>query len=139
MGDKPPPLTYSRMINQVKDKYDLRLRLVQSARSIGVKPTARLYGASPQTVRKWVRRHKAQARSGLADLSHAPHTCPHQTPAEIAAQAIEARTRSGFGAARLKVEFELPASVGAIGRILRQAGLIRPASANMSPSRIYAR
>jgi transposase-like protein len=114
------------MIKQVKDKYDLRLRLVDSAKHIGVKPTARLYGTSPQTVRKWTRRHRAQKRRGLADRSHAPHSCPHQTPAAIAAQVIAARQRCGFGAARLKAEFELPASVGAIGRILRQAGLIRP-------------
>jgi len=114
------------MIRQVKDKYDLRLRLVESARHLGIKPTARLYGSAPQTVRKWLRRYQAQKRSGLADRSHAPHSCPHQTPADIEAQVVGARQRSGFGAARLKAEFELPASVGAIGRILRQAGLIRP-------------
>ena len=114
------------MIRQVKDKYDLRLRLVQSVRQLGIKPTARLYGTSPQTVRKWLRRFEAGKRAALADRSHAPHSCPHQTPAAVEAQIIEARERSGFGAARLRLEFELPASVGAIGRILRQAGLIRP-------------
>jgi transposase-like protein len=114
------------MIKQVKDKYDLRLRLVESAKRIGIKPTATLYGTSPQTVRKWVRRHKAQKRSGLADRSHAPHRCPHQTPEPVEQQVIQARAQTGFGAARLKAEFELPASVGAIGRILRQGGLVRP-------------
>jgi hypothetical protein len=39
---------------------------------------------------------------------------------------VEARQLSGFGARRLKVEFEFPASVGAIARILRQEGLVRP-------------
>jgi hypothetical protein len=39
---------------------------------------------------------------------------------------VEARQLSGFGARRLKVEFELPASVGAIARILRQENLVRP-------------
>ena len=114
------------MIRQVTSKYDLRLRLVQSAKQIGVKPTARLYGTTPQTVRHWVRRYAEGGRSGLADRSHAPHSCPHQTPDHIQAQVIEARQRSGFGAGRLKLEFELPASQGAISRILRQQGLIRP-------------
>ncbi|HUT73403.1 MAG TPA: helix-turn-helix domain-containing protein, partial [Armatimonadota bacterium] len=81
------------MIRQVKDKYDLRLRLVQSVRQLGIKPTARLYGTSPQTVRKWLRRFEAGKRAALADRSHAPHSCPHQTPAAVEAQIIEARER----------------------------------------------
>jgi len=122
----PPPLSYPEMIRQVTSKYDLRLRLVQSAKQIGVKPTARHFGTTPRTVRHWVARYAEEARSGLSDRSHAPHTCPHQTPAPIEARVIQARQRSGFGAARLKLEFELPASQGAISRILRAHGLIRP-------------
>jgi transposase-like protein len=107
-------------------KYDLRLRVVQSASRIGVKPTARLYGTSPQTVRKWLRRYGQQRRSGLGDRSHAPHTCPHKTSPQLQQQVIEARQLSGFGPRRLKVEFELPPSIGAIARIVRQQGLVRP-------------
>ena len=113
------------MVRQVKSPYDLRLRLVDSAKQIGVKPTARVYGTSPQTVRKWVRRHQDEQRSGLADRSHAPHRCPHQTPQAVEQQVIQAREQTGFGARRLKLEFELPAGVGAIARILRHQGLSR--------------
>jgi len=122
----PPPLSYAQMIRQVRSKYDLGLRLVESAKHIGIKPTARLYGASPQTVRKWLRRYQAQKRSGLADRSHAPLTCPHKTPKHLEQRVIAAREQTGFGAARLRAEFELPVSVGAIARILRHAGLVRP-------------
>ena len=83
------------MIRQVKDKYDLRLRLVESARSIGVKPTAARFATTPQTVRKWRRRWQAQRRAALADRSHAPHSCPHQAPAPVAAAVIAARGRGG--------------------------------------------
>jgi len=38
----------------------------QASRQIGVKPTAKLYGTSPQTVRKWVRRYQADRRRGDA-------------------------------------------------------------------------
>jgi transposase-like protein len=109
-----------------ESRYMLRLQVVQSALQIGVKPTARRFGTSPQTVRKWRRRYQQQKRSGLGDRSHAPHSCPHKTSPEIHHQVVAARELSGFGARRLKVEFELSASVGAIARILRQEGLVRP-------------
>src|SRR4030042_3566165 len=68
-GLSPPPFSYPEVIRHVKpeSKYELRLRVVQAARQIGVKPTAKLYGTSPQTVRKWVRRYQAQQRRGLGD------------------------------------------------------------------------
>ena len=127
-GCSSAPLSYPEMIRHVKpqSKYDLRLRLVQSAKQIGVKPAGRLYSTSPQTVRLWRRRYQQAGRSALGDRSHAPHYCPHKTSGELERQVVAARQRSGFGPRRLKVEFELPASVGAIARILRQGGLVRP-------------
>jgi len=127
-GRCPPPLSYPEMIRQVKpsSKYDLRLRLVQAAKQLGVKPAARLFGTSPQTIRLWLRRFASQGRSGLGDRSHAPRRCPHKTSPAQERQVLEARQRSGFGPRRLKVEFELAPSVGAIARILRQRGLVRP-------------
>ena len=124
----PSPLSYPEVIRQVKpsSKYDLRLRLVESAKQIGVKPAARLFGASPQTVRLWLRRYREAGRSGLGNRSHAPRHCPHQTPPGRERQVVKARQRSGFGPRRLKVEFELAPSIGAIARILRQEGLVRP-------------
>ncbi|MGH9830728.1 MAG: helix-turn-helix domain-containing protein, partial [Blastocatellia bacterium] len=35
-----------------------RLRLVESARERGIKPTARLFAATVPTVRKWLRRYR---------------------------------------------------------------------------------
>lgn len=127
-GCSPTPLSYPEMIRQVKpqSKYDLRLRVVLSAKQLGVKPAARLFGTSPQMVRLWLRRYQQAGRSGLGDRSHAPHYCPHKTPPSLERQVVAARQRSGFGPRRLKVEFELSPSVGAIARILRQRELVRP-------------
>ena len=69
-----PALRYPEMIRQVSNPlgrapgpaYDLRLRLVSCAKEIGVKPTARLFGSSPQTVRLWVGRYASAGRPGLA-------------------------------------------------------------------------
>ena len=85
------------MVKQVNQPYDLRLRLVQSAKQIGVKPTARLYGTSPQTVRLWVRRYAEAGRKGLASRSHAPHSCPHRTPAHLEEEIVGLREQTGGG------------------------------------------
>jgi len=59
-------------------------------------------------------------------LDCAPHTCPHKTPARLEQQVLKQRARTpGFGARRLKREFGLKPSAGAIARILRQHGLTR--------------
>jgi helix-turn-helix protein len=61
-----PPL---RLVREMRDAYNHRLRLVQSARQIGVKPTARLFITTVPTVRKWLRRYQQQGPSGLCEHS----------------------------------------------------------------------
>jgi transposase-like protein len=77
------PLTYYEQIIKMpdkSDKFDLRLRIVQSAIDIGVKPAARLFDTTPKTVRKWLKRYKQERLSGLNELPRIPHNCPHRTP-----------------------------------------------------------
>ena len=117
---------YFDLIREMKDAYNHRLRLVESVRQRGLKPTARLFATSVATVRKWWRRYQQLGPSGLKEKSRAPHHCPHKTPAEIEQQVVALRQRlPTFGAARLKREFDLPASHMAIHRIWRQHGLVR--------------
>jgi len=59
------------------------LRLVQSARQQGSKPTARLFQATVPTVRKWLRRYRQQGPRGLIELSRAPHHQPGKTSATV--------------------------------------------------------
>ena len=47
---------YCVLIRERRDAYNHRLRLGQSARQRGVKPTARLFQTTVPTVRKWLRR-----------------------------------------------------------------------------------
>ena len=117
---------YFDLIREMKDAYTHRLRLVESARQRGLKPTARLFATSVPTVRKWLRRYQRHGPSGLLEHSRAPHHCPHRTPPEIAQQVLALRQKlPTFGAARFKREFDLPLSHMAIQRIWRQHGLVR--------------
>lgn len=107
-------------------KYDVRLAMVLYARQHGNKPAARQFGCTVKIVRKWRTRYEAAngARSALQDRSRAPKTCPHKTPVRIERQVVRVRLKAKcLGARRLKDYYALKPSVGAIGRILRQAGL----------------
>jgi len=120
------PVEYCTVIRSKNHVFDHRMRMVRSVREIGVKPTARAFGTTPKTVRKWRDRHKEEGPSGLLDRSRRPKTCPHQTkPSDEAAVLAQRRKTPGFGAERLKREFGLKPSVGAISRILRQHGETR--------------
>jgi transposase-like protein len=77
---------YFTLVREMKDAYNHRLRLVESAKRRGVKPTARLFASTPATVRKWLRRYEQHGPSGLLAQSRARHRQPHQTPAHIEAQ-----------------------------------------------------
>jgi transposase len=109
-----------------KHKYALRLAMVKYARTHGIRAASRHYDCSRNTIRLWLRRYEEKGARGLEDRSRAPKTCPHKTSPYHERCVLEARRKAPcFGALRLKDEFGLKPSVGAIGRILQQAGKTR--------------
>src|ERR1700675_483068 len=99
---------YFDLVREMRDAYNHRLRLVQSSRQHGIKPTARAFLSTVPTVRKWLRRFRQQGPSGLREHSRAHQHCPHKTSPEIAQQVLALRRQlPTFGAARLKREFDL--------------------------------
>jgi transposase len=121
-----PVARYFDLVREMRDAYNHRLRLVESVRQRGIKPTARLFATSTLTVRKWWRRYQQQGPSGLKEQTRAPHHCPHKTSPEIEQQVLALRRKlPTFGAARLQREFDLTVSHMAIQRIWRAHGLIR--------------
>jgi transposase len=117
---------YFDLIREMRSAYNHRLRLVESVRQRGIKPTARLFLTSTLTVRKWWRRYQQHGPSGLQEHSRAPHRSPQKTSAQVEQQVLALRRQlPTFGAARLKREFDLPVSHMAIQRIWRQHGLLK--------------
>ena len=120
------PVRYFDLVREMRDAYNHRLRLVESARQRGIKPTARLFATTVPTVRKWLRRYQQQGPSGLLARPRAPHRQPRKTSPEIEQQVVALRTQlPTFGARRLIREFDLPLSHRALERIWRAHGLIR--------------
>jgi putative transposase len=59
------------------------------------------YGVTRPTGYKWLARHQAGGRAGLAERSHAPHHCPHRTSDLTEALIVEVRQAYGWGAKKL--------------------------------------
>ncbi len=90
-------------------------------------------------MRLWLRRYQQEGKPGLKERSRAPHHIPHQTPPEVEQRVLEARDAIPcFGPQRLKEEFGLPCSTGAIGRILRWHGRSRHRKKPRPPARSLA-
>lgn len=58
---------YYDLIREMKQNtYNHRLRMVESAKERGIKPSARLFATTVRTVRKWLRRFERQGPSGCS-------------------------------------------------------------------------
>jgi transposase len=117
---------YFDLVREMKQNiYNHRLRLVESAKQRGIKPTARLFATTVPTVRKWLRRFLQHGPSGLLEQSRARHHQHLKTAATLEAQLVELRkTLHRFGARRLIREFDLPIGHCALERIWREHGLM---------------
>ena len=122
------PVPYFEVVRQMPNAFNYRLRLVTHARQHGIKAAARAFRTTLPTVRKWLRRYEGQGLKGLQELSRAPRSCPHKIVGELAQRVVELRRQlPTFGARRLQREWELTLGHGAIERILREHGQLRPA------------
>lgn len=118
------PYKYYHIMRQSKDKKPLRYQMAQKALELGVKPTARLFHASPSVVRGWRDRFKAEGYAGLADRSHRPHHSPRQTPEHIKQYLISLKSKyKRLGAEQVRVLEDLPQSPKTMRKIWRDAGI----------------
>lgn len=126
MRPSPDSYRYYTIMRQSKDPKYIRLEMVRYASEHGVKPAARFFGTSPQTVRKWLRRWQPGTLNGLEDLSRSPHSCPHKISADVEQRIVSLKKKlSTWGAERLKRDFKLSCSEKAIRRVYKEYGLIR--------------
>lgn len=105
----------------------IRQKMVRYAQMHGIKPAAKHYACSKNTVRTWLRRFHEAGSGGLKNQSRAPRHCPHKTSKDIEGQVVEKRKKTPcYGPRRLKHYYpSLKISQGAIYRILKEKGLLR--------------
>ena len=114
------------MIYAKSQEYVIRWELISYASNHGIRAASRAFDCSRNTVRKWLRRYDEEGKRGLFDRSRAPKQIPHKTSLEVESLVVKFRKRIPcYGPRRLKEEFGIPCSTGAISRILREKGLSR--------------
>jgi putative transposase len=82
---------------------DERLRFIRDVESghWSMTELCERYGVTRPTGYKWLARYRARGRTGLADGSHAPQTCPHRTGDATEALIVAVRQEYGWGAKKL--------------------------------------
>jgi transposase-like protein len=123
-----PPIAYCTVIRgkDLSVRYEVRDRMVKLALKDGIKPTARYYGVSRNTVRKWLRRYQEVRVAGLRERSRAPHHIPHKTPVRVENKVVRLKKRlRRFGSRRLVRDYAVGCSHGAFDRICREHELLR--------------
>ena len=120
-------MKYNDIIKDMSNKFNFRLEIVRFARERGVSEAAREFETTRKTVRKWRDRYGEDHTKGLLDRSRAPHHIPHKMAEEKEVKIVELRERHKhkWGPHRLKMHYGLDVSENAIGRVIRQKGLLR--------------
>src|SRR5437870_11847483 len=72
----------------------IRQEMVRYAQVHGIKPAAKHYNCSKNTIRTWGRRFKKDGTRALKNKSRAPHSCPHKTPKDIEDQVVAKRKQT---------------------------------------------
>jgi len=115
-------------LSVMEQRYQAVLAVVQDGWK--VTEVAERLGVSRQSVHAWIARYEAGGLGALADRSHRPRSCPHQTGAEVEAQICELRREHpGWGPRRIEHQLarlgvDPVPSRSAIYRCLRRHGLI---------------
>lgn len=115
-------------LSVMEQRYQAVMAVVQDGWK--VTEVADRLGVSRQSVHNWIARYEAGGIAALADRSHRPSSCPHQTPAEIEAEICEVRRlHPGWGPRRIEHELARAGvdpvpSRSAIYRCLRRHGLV---------------
>ena len=111
-----------------------------------VTEVAAAVGVSRQTLHTWLTRYLLEGVGGLADRSHRPRSCPHQTPETVRVLVAEMRRQHPrWGAKRIRmellkapVEVQTVPATATINRILIGLGLVHAAEAETAEGLLSA-
>ena len=82
-------------LSVMEQRYQAVLAVVQDGWKVS--EVAERLGVSRQSVHAWIARYEAGGLAALADRSHRPASCPHQTTPELEARICELRRERPAG------------------------------------------
>lgn len=99
---------------------------VFAAQELGIKPTARRFKVSPNTVRSWVKKYQKKGKGGLIDQRKGPYYIPNKISADEEERIVSIRKRTPcFGPLRIKYFYNVNCSLRTIQRVINQNKLTR--------------
>lgn len=106
-----------------KDKKQLRYQIVKYAEINGVKPGARAFNTTPNTVRRWIERFRGFGYTGLEGHSTRPKSSPLAVSAEKKDYIAGLKDKyKRIGAEQIKVLEEVDVSARTMRKIWREKG-----------------
>jgi transposase len=138
-------LRYSQLRARVTSPLELRVAMVRYALAHGVKPAARAFGTSPQTIRLWLGRYRHEGLAGLKERSHRPKKAHPQATPEVVENRVVALRQADAEAGQDRIAALLVAdgvsiSGKTVGKILRKHHLISSGgTAETNRATIYTR
>ena len=101
--------------------FDFKLKTVRFARDFGIKPIARKFKLSKNTVKSWLNSYVKSGNQGLYDKRKGPKNHPNKIPKSLEKKIIRIRRKAPcFGPIRIKYFYDIPCSLGAIARVIKQ-------------------
>ena len=122
------PYVYYKVMRESQDKRFWRHKIVLSVEECGIRETARRYGTTRNTVRKWYRRWIKGKRkySTLLDRSKRPHMCPNAISKEDSEYLKDLKRKyKRLGADQIKVKENISISARTIRKVWHEQGISR--------------
>jgi len=114
-------ITYSEVIKDADNPFNLRLKIVRYALEYGIKSAAREFSCSRNTVRKWLRRYQKDGLDGIRNKSRKPLVSPNKIPPDEEQYIVDLRDRLvKISPLRMKYEFDVNRAVTTIYRVIKQ-------------------
>ena len=118
------PYQYYHIMRNCKDKRHYRYQIVTYAEKHGIKPAARFFHTTSDTVRKWFYRFKESGYPALEDISRRPHHSPNETPENTKQLLVDLKSKyKRIGAEQIKTLEDILVSPKTMRKIWREKGV----------------
>ena len=119
-------VTYHEICKTAKNREWMRPKLVKYALEHGIRPAAKEFKCSTNTVLLWLGRKDEPKETRSADRSKAPKVVKNRTSPEIEQQVLDCRAKEGMGGRNLVHQYPLAVSEATANRILKRNGVTVP-------------
>jgi len=108
----------------IEEKYNLRIKMVESASQIGISETARIYKVNRNTVSHWLKRFRREGEAGLKNRSKKSVNYPNKMPLNIEKKIISYKKKNpDITATQIIKDLNINYSVSVVTKKLKNAGL----------------